>query len=78
MPVDVIDVRGKQGGGLFTGGSVIVDYGHILYFGQKRSDGLMTGVVWITCGYCNVFISCYTLILTAPIHCRGSIGEQVI
>ncbi len=33
------------------------------------------GVVWITV----MFISTvYTLILTAPIHCRGSIGEQVL
>ncbi len=27
--------------------------------------------------YCDVFISCLD-ILTAPIHCRGSIGEQVM
>ncbi len=34
-----------------------------------------TGVVWITV----MFVSAvWTLILTAPIHCKGSIGEQVI
>ncbi len=35
---------------------------------------LTVGLEW--CGllvdYCDVFISCWTLILTAPIHCRGS------
>ncbi len=34
-----------------------------------------TGVVWITCGLLWCF---YQLILTAPIHCRASIGEQVM
>ncbi len=35
-----------------------------------------TGVVWITC----VMFLCavWTLILMALIHCRGSIGEQVM
>ncbi len=28
--------------------------------------------------YCDVFISWWTLILTAPIHCRGSTVEQVM
>ncbi len=28
--------------------------------------------------YCDVFISVWTLILTAPIHCRASIVEQVM
>ncbi len=28
--------------------------------------------------YCDVLSAVWTLILTAPIHCRGSIGEQVI
>ncbi len=41
---------------------------------------LTDGLEW--CGllvdYCDVFISCWTLILTAPIHCRGSTGEQVM
>ncbi len=37
-------------------------------------DGL--GVVWITY---RLFLSAvWTLILTAPIHCRGAIGEQVM
>ncbi len=38
-----------------------------------------TGVVWITCGLLWCFFSAvWTLILTAPIHCRGSIVEQVM
>ncbi len=28
--------------------------------------------------YCDVLSAVWTLILTAPIHCRGSIGEQVM
>ncbi len=36
-----------------------------------------TGVVWITCGlWC--FYQLFGLILTAPIHCRASISEQVM
>ncbi len=34
-----------------------------------------TGVVWIIVMFLSAV---WTLILTAPIHCRGSIGEQVI
>ncbi len=34
-----------------------------------------TGVVWIIV---MVLSAVWTLILTAPIHCRGSIGEQVM
>ncbi len=38
---------------------------------------LNDGLEW--CGllvdYCDVFIRCWTLILTAPIHCRGSIDD---
>ncbi len=38
-----------------------------------------TGVVWITCGWLWCFLSAlWTLILTAPIHCRGSIGGKVM
>ncbi len=41
---------------------------------------LINGLEW--CGllvdYCDVFITVWTLILMAPIHCRGSIGEQVM
>ncbi len=32
---------------------------------------------WSGVDYCDVFISC-SLILTAPIHCIGVIGEQVM
>ncbi len=34
-----------------------------------------TGVVWITVMFLSAL---WTLILTAPIHCRGSTGEQVM
>ncbi len=37
-----------------------------------------TGVVWITCGLLWCFYQLFGLILTAPIHCRGSIAEQVM
>ncbi len=38
-----------------------------------------TGVVWISCGLLWFFLSAvWTLILTAPIHCRGSTGEQIL
>ncbi len=37
-----------------------------------------TGVVWITCGLLWCFYQLFgRLILTAPIHCRASIDEQV-
>ncbi len=35
-----------------------------------------TGVVWITCGLLWCFISCLDSFWLAPIHCRGSTGEQ--
>ncbi len=39
-----------------------------------KENKLWTGVVWII----GMFLSAvWTLILTAPIHCRGSTGEQV-
>ncbi len=38
------------------------------------------GLEW--CGllvyYCDVLSAVWTLILTAPIHCRASVGEQVM
>ncbi len=37
-----------------------------------------TGDVWIVCGLLWCFYQLFWLILTAPIHCRGSIGEQVM
>ncbi len=37
-----------------------------------------SGAVWITCGLWWCFYQLFGLILTAPIHCRGSIGEQVM
>ncbi len=37
---------------------------------DKLIDGLFMD-------YCDVLSAVWTLILTAPIYCRGSIGEQV-
>ncbi len=31
---------------------------------------------WSGVDYCGVLLAVWTLIMTAPIHCRGSIGEQ--
>ncbi len=82
------------GWNIFTGGSVIMDYG--LIFGQKQwfkvknalmmdlfleflaSQDWWTGVVWIICGLLICFYQQFGLILTAPIHCRGSIGERML
>ncbi len=44
----------------------------------KNASFRFTRMDWSGVDYCDVFISCWTLILTAPIHCRGSIGEQVM
>ncbi len=33
---------------------------------------------WSGVGYCDVLSAVWTLILTAPIHCRASIDEQVM
>ncbi len=33
---------------------------------------------WSGVDYCDVLSAIWTLILTAPIHCRASIGEQVM
>ncbi len=38
---------------------------------------LIDGLFGLIVDYCDVFIS-WTLILTAPIHCRRSNGEQVM
>ncbi len=44
-------------------------------FLKKHSSQDVTGVVWIIV----LFLSAvWTLILTAPIHCRGSTGEYVM
>ncbi len=44
-------------------------------FWASQDVNWWTGVVWII----GMFLSAVqTLILTAPIHCRGSIGEQVM
>ncbi len=41
----------------------------------RQSDGLMD---WTLVDYCDVLSAVWTFILTAPIHCRGSIGKQGI
>jgi len=33
---------------------------------------------WLLVDYCDVLSVLWTLILTAPIHCRGSIAEQMM
>ncbi len=68
----------------FTGGSIIMDYVIL-----ARSDGWKlkkrvfflhmvlidwTGVVWINVMFLSAV---WTVILTAPIHCRSFINEQV-
>ncbi len=54
----------------FTRSSIIMDYDN-----SSQDINWWTGVVWIIV----VFLSAvWTLILTAPIHCRGAIGEQVM
>ncbi len=85
------DVRGQQGMDFLTAGSIIMDYGQKQWFKVKMPLDLFltnvqlfalqdinwhTGVVvWIIV----VFLSAvWTLILTAPIHCSGSIGKQAI
>ncbi len=35
-----------------------------------------SGVMLITCGFCDTAV--WTLILTAPTHCRGPTGEKVM
>ncbi len=72
-----------KGDGFYsTGGSVIMDYG--LYFSRKQwyktcsfllHKTLIDGLEW--CGLLWFFYK-PTLILTAPIHSRGSIGEHVL
>ncbi len=83
------DVRGKQEMDFFTVWSIIMDYGH---FSQKQWIYLIrdlfltnsqlftsqdvnwwTEMVWITVMFLSAV---FTLILTAPIHCRASTGEQ--
>ncbi len=38
----------------------------------------MDWIVWIIYSYSFFFISCLSLILEVPIHCRESIGEKVM
>ncbi len=85
-------VRGQQGKDFFTGGSVIVDtyFDQKQQFKVENiliADSFLinmklfasqyinwwTGVVWIIV----MFLSAVWT-LTAPIHCRGSTGEQML
>ncbi len=70
----------------FTGGSIIMDYGLVILVKNILMLDLFqllsspdvnwwTGVVWIIV----MFLSAdWTLILTAPIHCRASIAETLM
>ncbi len=72
----------------FTRGNVIMDYG-LLFSPEVKNDGLFAykhtdfhftrhlidGLE--SCRLLLLSAAC-TLILTAPIHCNGSFGEQVI
>ncbi len=53
-----------------------------LYFGQKIQfevqSVLMMDLFLSLVDYCDVLSAVWTLILTAPIHCRGSIAEKVM
>ncbi len=77
----------------FTGGSVIMDlyFGQKRLFKVKilfltntqlltsHDVNWWTGVEWFYLWIIVMFLSAvWTLILTAPIHCRGSIAEQVM
>ncbi len=55
-------------------------YGLVLWicFLQTQDVNWWTGVVWITVGLLWCFYQLFRLILTAPIHCRGSIFEKVM
>ncbi len=70
----------------FTGGSVIMDYGLIFELKNilmldlfqllsSQDVNWWTGVVWIIVMFLSAV---WTLILTAPIHCRASIAERLM
>ncbi len=46
-----------------------------MQFFTSQDVNWWTGVVWIIVMFLSAV---WTLILTAPIHCRGSIAEQVM
>ncbi len=48
------------------------------YFGQKHRFEVKNINTQLFISQDSFFVSCVGLILTAPIHCRGPIGEQVI
>ncbi len=64
----------------FTGGSVIMDYGLSWFITNtqllsSQDVNWWTGVVWIIVMFLSAV---WTLILTAPIHCRASIAETLM
>ncbi len=72
------DERRKHGMDFYTRGSIIMDYKRVYL--KHLNDGIafykqFFTVVWIIL---MLLSAVWTLILTAPIHCRGSIGEQVL
>ncbi len=82
MSVD-FDVRGQYDMDFFTGESNIMGREKSSYDGfvfiQTYSfllhNMLIDGLEWIIVMFLSAV---WTLILTAPIHCRGSIGELVM
>ncbi len=71
----------------FTGGSVIMDYrclNDLIICSYTSSvwlhKTLTDGLEWrgLLVDYCDVLSAVWTLILMAPIHCRGSTDEQVM
>ncbi len=43
----------------------------------SQDVNVWSGVVCLLVDYCDVLSAVWALILTAPIHCRASVGEQV-
>ncbi len=53
----------------------LVSYKHILYLFTSQDINWWAGEVWIIAMFLSAL---WSLILMAPIHCRGSISEQVM
>ncbi len=46
--------------------------------GAEYQNKLVANQPQVLVDYCDIFSALWTLILTAPIHCRGSTGEQAM
>ncbi len=77
------DVRGQQRMEFFTGVSIIMDsfFGIVLWKLKGLIYLFITNMHW-SVDYLWIIVTflsaVWILILTAPIHCRGSISEQVM